>query len=236
MKKVFSLVCLLSFALLVQAQKVINDPNAEPRKIGSFTGIDVSGGIDVVISAGDEAVAVSASKTEYRDRIKTEVENGILKIWYDSKWGISINGNKNLKAYISYRTLKSLEASGGSDINADGTIRASDLALRVSGGSDFRGAVEATRLTVKQSGGSDVRISGKATTLNVDASGGSDFKGYDLVADVCDLEASGACDIEITANRELSARASGASDIHYKGNPTVKEAKASGASSVKSRS
>src|SRR5215218_1232011 len=106
MKKLFSLICLLSFALLVQAQKVINDPNAEPRKVNSFTGIDVSGGIDVVISAGDEAVAVSASRQEYRDRIKTEVENGILKIWYDSKWGISINGNKNLKAYISYKTLK----------------------------------------------------------------------------------------------------------------------------------
>ena len=236
MKKLFSLVCLLSFAVLVQAQKVINDPNAEPRQVGSFTGIDVSGGIDVLLSSGDEAVAVSASKPEYRDRIKTAVENGVLKIWYDSKWGISISGNKNLKAYVSYKTLKSLEASGGSDINAEGTIRSNELVLRVSGGSDFRGAVEATKLTVKQSGGSDVRISGKATDLSVDASGGSDFKGYDFVADVCDLEASGACDIEVTANRELSARASGASDIHYKGNPSVKEAKASGASSVKSRS
>ncbi|HEU4903028.1 MAG TPA: head GIN domain-containing protein [Flavisolibacter sp.] len=236
MKKLFSLVCLLCFFAFAQAQKVINDPNAEPRKVSSFTGIDVSGGIDIYISAGDEAVAVSASKPEYRERIKTEVENGILKIWYDSKWGISINGNKNLKAYVSYKTLKSLEASGGSDITADGTIKASELTLRVSGGADFKGAVEAGKLSVKQSGGSDVRISGKATNLTVDASGGSDFKGYELAADVCDLEASGACDIEVTANREISARASGASDIHYKGNPSVKEAKASGASSVKSRS
>lgn len=236
MKKLFTLVCLLLFAVLTQAQKVINDPNAEPRQVGSFTGIDVSGGIDILISPGDEAVAVSASKPEYRNRIRTAVENGVLKIWYDSKWGIGISGNKNLKAYVSYKTLKSLEASGGSDINAEETIRSNDLVLRVSGGSDFRGNVEAAKLTVKQSGGSDVRISGKATNLSVDASGGSDFKGYDLVAEVCDLEASGACDIEVTANRELSARASGASDIHYKGNPSVKETKASGASSVKSRS
>jgi hypothetical protein len=70
----------------------------------------------------------------------------------------------------------------------------------------------------------------------VDASGGSDFKGYDLVAEVCELEASGASDIEITANREISARASGASDILYRGKPAVKEAKSSGASSVRSRS
>lgn len=236
MKKLFSLLCLLSFIIVVHAQKVINDPNAEPRKTGSFTGIDVSGGIDIYISAGDEAVVVSASKSEYRERIKTEVENGILKIWYDGKWGVNMSGNKNLKAYVSYKTLKSLEASGGSDITVDGSVTASDFSLQLSGGSDFKGAVNVGKMTVKQSGGSDVKISGKATTLTVDANGGSDFKGYGLETDVCSLEASGGSDIEVTANKELSARASGASDINYKGNPAVKEAKASGASSVKGRS
>jgi hypothetical protein len=236
MKKLFSLLCLLFIACFAFAQKTINDPNAEVRKVGSFTGVEVSGGIDLFISAGDEAVAVSASKPEYRERIRTEVENGILKIWYDSKWGVSFSGTKNLKAYVSYKTLRSLSASGGSDVNVDGTISTNELALRVSGGSDFKGAVNVSKLTVRQSGGSDIRISGNATTLDVDASGGSDFKGYDLVAEVCMLEASGASDIEITANREISARASGASDIHYKGKPAVKEAKSSGASSVQSRS
>jgi len=229
----------MSLAVLTvsaSAQKIINDPNAEARNVSSFTGISVSGGIDLYISYGNEAVAVSASKTEFRDHIRTEVEHGVLKIWYDSKWGINISGTKNLKAYVSYKTLKSLEASGGSDINVDGSIAADELSLRISGGSDFRGIINVSKLNVDQSGGSDVRISGKATTVRVDASGGSDFKGYDLVAEVCNLEASGASDVEITANREVTARASGASDIHYKGNPSVKEAKATGASSVKSRS
>src|SRR6478735_12424930 len=107
MKKLFSILALLCFAAAVHAQKVINDPNIELRKAGPFTGISVSGGIDLYLSEGTETVAVSASKPEYRDRIKAEVENGILKIWYDSKWGISINGNKDLKAYVSYKTLKS---------------------------------------------------------------------------------------------------------------------------------
>lgn len=236
MKKLCFLFCLLCLLAGVRAQKIINDPNAEVRNVRSFTGIDVSGGIDLYISAGDEAVAVSASKPEYRDRIKTEVENGILKIWHDSKWGVSISGNKNLRAYVSYKTLKSLGASGGSDIMVDGVINGSDLAIRVSGGSDFKGAVTVSTLTVRQSGGSDVRIAGKATTIDVDVSGGSDFKGYELMVDVCSLEASGGSDIEITANRELSANASGASDIRYKGKPVVKDARASGASSVKARS
>lgn len=236
MKKLFSLFCLLLIAGSAFSQKIINDANAEVRTTGSFTGIEVSGGIDLYVSGGNEAVAVSASKPEYRDRIRTEISNGILRIWFDSKWGVSINGNKNLRAYVSYKTLKSLAASGGSDVFIDGNITTGELSLKISGGSDFKGAVNVDKLTVEQSGGSDVRISGRSNTLNVDASGGSDFKGYDLVAEVCDLEASGASDIEITANRELSARASGASDIHYRGNPSVKQAKSSGASSVKARS
>ena len=44
---------------------------------------------------------------------------------------------------------------------------------------------------VEASGGSDVHISGRADKLTIDASGGSDFKGYDLVSDICTLDASG---------------------------------------------
>ncbi|HVF97373.1 MAG TPA: head GIN domain-containing protein [Flavisolibacter sp.] len=237
MKKLLFLLMPVFATGVAISQKVINDPNAEIRKTGSFTGVSVSSGIDLVLSAGEEAVAVSADKTADRNRIHTEVENGILKIWYESNSGISIQwGEKNLKAYVSYKTLKSLKASGGSDVDVDGTIKTSELRLDISGGSDFKGAVETENLRVNQSGGSDIHISGKANTLSVDASGGSDFNGYNLVTEICDLEASGGCDIEITANKELSARASGASDIHYKGKPNLKEARASGASSVKSRS
>lgn len=235
MKRLFILCGLLLFAGAVPAQKVINDPNAELRSAASFQGIAVSGGIDVFLSAGKEVVVVSAVKPEYRDQIRTEVQNGILKIWYENKRGLDLSGSKGLRAYVSYSTLKSIEAVGGSDVLVDGRIATDELVLRLAGGSDFKGKVQVNKLTVKQSGGSDVKISGKAATVQVDASGGSDFSGYDLLAEVCELEASGASDIEITATVEVAARASGASDIQYKGNPGIKSAKASGASSVKAK-
>lgn len=238
MKKLFSIVALLCLSLLVQAQKVINDPNVEVRTVaGSFNGVSVSGGIDLYLSQGTETVAVSASKPEHRERIKTEIKNGVLKIWYEAKSGININFNddRKLRAYISYKTLQSLNASGGSDVSVDGTIQSGELRLGLSGGSDFKGKVEVENLRVNQSGGSDITITGRANTLSVEASGGSDFNGFDLITEICSLEATGGSDIEITANKELSAQASGASDIHYKGKPNVKQAKASGASEVKAR-
>lgn len=238
MKKLLAAVALLCFTTIAFAQKVINDPNAELRNVPSFSGVSVSGGIDLYLSAGDEAVAVSASKPELTERIKTEVKAGVLSIWFESKSGVNINWNESrkLKAYVSYKTLQSLSASGGSDVFVDGSIKSAELRIDLSGGSDFKGKVEAENLRVHQSGGSDVNISGKATTLSVETSGGSDFNGFDLVTEICNLQASGGSDIKITANKELSAQASGASDIHYKGQPNVKAAKASGASSVKARS
>ncbi len=76
------------------------------------------------------------------------------------------------------------------------------------------------------------RITGTATNLDVDASGASSFKGFDLSTDYCNVKASGASGIKITVNKELSATASGASDIDYKGTGVIRDIKTSGASSI----
>lgn len=238
MKKLFTIIALLCFTLSGFAQKIVNDPNVELRNIaGTFNKISVSSGIDLYLSSGDDAVAISASKQEHRDRIKTEVVNGTLKIWYESKSGINLNlGDvKSLRAYVSCKKLTELTASSGSDVIVDGAIKSNELRIELSSGSDFNGKVDVDNLRVQQSAGSDVNIAGRATTLSVQVSGGSDFNGYELQTEICDLEASGGSDIEITASKELSAKASGASDIHYKGKPNVKLAKASGASEVKAK-
>jgi hypothetical protein len=234
MKKILVLLVAMATIGTVYGQKVINDANAEKRSVGSFSSIHVSSGIDLYLSSGDEAVAVSASETKYRDNIKTEVKNGKLSIWYEDNKTLKLHTeNRRMKAYVSYKAINALTASGGSDVKVEGTIKGNDLELALSGGSDFEGKVDVSDLKVNASGGSDVDISGTTKKLDVDASGGSDVKGFDLSADVCNLEASGGSDITITVNKELSARASGGSDVHYKGNGTVREMNSSGSSSIK---
>jgi hypothetical protein len=215
-------------------QKTINDPNAEKRSVGSFHAVEVGGGIDLYLSQGEETVVVSASEIKYRDRMKTEVKNGVLKIWFDYKSGFHFeSGNKKMKAYVSFKELDRVEGSGGSDVYVDGVIKSDKLALDISGGSDFKGKVSVGDLKVDASGGSDVNISGDAKNLTLEASGGSDFKGYDLAVDMCNLEASGGSDIYITVNKEMIADASGGSDIYYKGAGLIREIKSSGSSGVK---
>jgi hypothetical protein len=232
MKKLFVLMMGLLAGMYLSAQKV-NDPNAEVREATNFHGISVSSAFDVYLSQSDEeAVAVSAKETKYRDNIIVEVKDGILYIKYDNKGLKWTKGNKDLKAYISFKNIDKLNISGACDVFITGTLKADALTINQSGASDLKGIVDAKKLTVDLSGASDVTLTGTATQLDVEASGASAFKGFDLATDICNAKASGASDIKITVNKELSARASGASDVRYKGTGVITDIKTSGASSV----
>jgi hypothetical protein len=238
MKKASLLLLTIIMGLAVFAQdKVYNDANAEKRSVSGFHAVSVSGGIDLFLTQGnEEAVAVSASEKEYRDKIKTVVENGVLKISYETNWyNWSWRTNRKLKAYVSVKNLDGLTASGGSDVKVEGTLSAAKLNIDLSGGSDFKGAVSVTDLGIDKSGGSDLDISGRATNVKIDASGGSDVNAYGLTTDNCYAECSGGSDVTITVNKELEADASGGSDIHYKGSAVIKKKSSSGGSSVSKR-
>lgn len=237
MKKIVFAVFVFMISASVYAQKTIHDANAEARNISGFHAIEVSGGINLYLTNGDEAVAVSAKDKDIRDRIVTEVKDGVLKIYFDWKSGLKLNlRGSSLKAYVSFKTLDKLYASGGSDVLLEGTVQSGKLDLHLSGGSDFKGRLEVGSLMISQSGGSDCNVNGKVTDIKIEASGGSDFSGYDLVTDNCVIQASGGSDVEVTANKEFYAEASGASDVRWKGAAEVKGAKASGAGSVSHKS
>ncbi|HWI94317.1 MAG TPA: head GIN domain-containing protein [Flavisolibacter sp.] len=238
MKKVILILLAVFFVATGSAQKTVHDANAEVRNVTDFHAIEVSGGIDLYLSNGDEAVAVSANNKEVRDRIITEVKDGVLKIYFDWKKGLKFNlrGGNAMKAYVSFKALDKLWASGGCDVKMDGTIKSTSLKLNVSGGSDLSAKVEVGSLTLDQSGGSDVDLTGTVTDMKIEASGGSDFSGYDLACDNCVIHASGGSDVNITVNKEFYAEASGASDVNWKGKAEVKGAHASGAGSVSHRS
>ncbi|MEJ7588217.1 MAG: head GIN domain-containing protein [Ferruginibacter sp.] len=237
MKKYVVAVLALLFLIEANAQKtIVNDPNAEVRTLtGTFNKIEINGGIDLYLSQYEsESLAVSAASEEHRENIKTIVQDNTLKIYYDGgkHWNMS---NKKMKAYVSFKTLEKLNASGACDVRVEGMIQVPALVLDMSGASEFTGAIVVTTLALRLSGASDVKISGSASTVSIQSSGASDVKAYDLVTDICNAKASGASDINITVNKELNANASGASDIFFKGNGVVKDIHTSGASSVSKR-
>jgi Putative auto-transporter adhesin, head GIN domain len=238
MKRIF-LLSFLSFSFFMAfSQKVINDPNVEARVLsGEFHGIEVSNGVELYLSSGDEAVAVSGKDAASRDNIHTEIKDGVLRIWYDWKGSKHLfRGGKELRAYVSCKSLYRLYVNNGSGVHIDGTIRTGFIDIKVHNGSNFKGNIEADSMSVSQGNGSDVTISGRADKLNLRAVNGSDFNGYGLTSDVCDIQASGGSDINITVNKELSVEAGSASEISWKGSARIVRSKAHTAGSVSHRS
>jgi hypothetical protein len=230
-------------AMLVNAvlfAQTINDPNAEPRNLSGFHAIKISNAFTVYISQGNEdAVAISASKAEYKEKIITKVENGVLIIKFDDdkKFWKNWNGDKQkLKAYISIKKIDRLNVSGACDVFFEEGISAEELNVNLSGASDLKGKIDAKKLSFDISGASDATISGNAAELSVEASGASDFKGFDMVTNYCTAEVSGASSVNITVNKELNAKASGASSVRFKGEGLIRDIKTSGASNVTRKS
>jgi Putative auto-transporter adhesin, head GIN domain len=217
-----------------QDEKVIvNDPLAQQRTVGSFSEISVSGGIDLYLSPDNkETVVVSAKEEQYRDRIVTRITGNKLEIFFNDK-GKMRWPDMRLKVYVSFRQLNKLTASGSSDVFVNGVIKSDNLEIKLSGASDFSAAVDVNNLRLDQSGSSDSKISGRAIYLDIEVSGASDMKAFDLQTDTCNARASGASDIQITVNKEISAEASGSSDISYRGGGSTKNIRTSGSSSVK---
>lgn len=229
---------LASFGVHAQTDKnIVYDANAQVRKVVGFTAIEVSGAIDLYISQGTEdAVAVSASSDEVLDRIRTEVKDNVLKIYFDGK-GINWRNwtNNKMKAYVTASSLRRVEASGACNVRLTNRLTVGELMLEMSGASDFSGEVAINHLKVELSGACGVKISGTAANASISASGASSIKAYELKVDYCKLDASGASDIKISVNKELNARASGGSSINYKGEGLIRDISSSGASSVKKR-
>lgn len=220
------------FTTSLQAQKWDRDgkTSKEDRTVKSFTKVSLSGGIDLFIKQGNSStISVEASEHAI-DNLVTEVKGGTLKIFFDK----NVRRVKNANVYITVNDLEKISASGGSDIESVGKLKFDKLAIHSSGGSDIELELEVDHLDCHTSGGSDVDLDGSAETLELHASGGSDFNGFNFKTKEAKVSASGGSDSNVYASESIEVRASGASDVNFKGDPKQTKLKSSGSSDIHS--
>lgn len=236
MKKLFAILMVL-MTLRSTAQNLVYDANAEVRTVAAFNGIDAASGITVYISQGKEqAIAVSADDEKNVSKIKTEVKDGVLKIYIDAAMWNNWNwGNKKIKAYVTVTELNKLSLSGGSVGKIVDELTTNSIDVECHGGSILNGKMTASKFSLDLTGGSIATISGSYADATVEASGGSIIKDFDAVMDVCKADVSGGSIVSLTVNKELTADASGGSILTYKGAGIIKSVDTSGGSIIKKK-
>jgi hypothetical protein len=237
MNKLFFLLLLLSVhSAFAQPTKVYSDPNAKTRTISAaFTKIQVSSGVELYLTQGNEtALAVSVSAQKYEEKLKTTVENGELKIYYDNKGITWVNDkNRKLKVYLSFKEIEKITASGGAHVEMINELNANDLKLSFSSGASFAGKIRAKSLEAAINSGAEMEAAGQTGHLTVSASSGATFKGFDLVTEICSASASSGGTVRVQVQEELKASANSGGSIRYKGNAVLQKGNIHSGGSVK---
>jgi|GEM_PF-911011 len=216
----------------------------------SFQKIKISGAVNVVLRQGSENNVEIEGVQECKDQIVINNKNEWLEIYSkDIK-----NSPKDCKTTIivTVTELNKIECSGASDLSSSGELNFKQLELKTSGASDIKlqmnvpvfstsvsGASDvqlnltAERSIVSVSGASDVTISGASTYLELICSGASDLKAEKFKAKDAKVTCSGASSSKINITDTLEIQVSGASDVKYKGSPTITAQTVTGASKVR---
>lgn len=229
MKKIFTLTQTLNFCLLFFFS--LNILNAqEERNIGEFTGVDAGSAFDISLTQGDKCnVKIEGIKPEDLNKIKTEVRDNVLYISLTNDVSLS----EDAKIQITIKELTYLNASGAAEIKSTSEIKAGKINVNSSGAANTKLALNAEEINAKASSASTLRLTGKTKTLNADVSGASSLKSKELVAETVTVEVSGAGSAKVNVTQQLKAKASGAGNVNYTGDPLKKEIDYSGAGSVK---
>jgi hypothetical protein len=223
---------------------------SETRTVNDFSKLKASTSVKVFYTiAAAKSVKVETDDNEKLKFIKTEVENGTLKIFVDNngnytgskKGGKNINGVrfKTLKVYVSGPSLSSFKASSSAHIKIEnlnsadqvdidvsssasisGKFDCSNITIDASSSGDFKAQIDAKSVEVETSSSSGVILSGKTVRLKVDSSSSSSCKADKLIAEEVTATANSSADIDIYASKSLNAKASSSADIDYYGNPS----------------
>lgn len=228
---------IIILSLNISASSTYAQTNEETRNVSNFKGIRISSGIDLYIRQGNvESVRIVGDKGKV-EKVKTEKEGDILKIYTESSKGwfnldFDWRNKKSIKAYVIVKNLISIAATGGSDVFSEGKLDLIKLDIKATGGSDVKLDLDTDELTCETTGGSDVTLSGTATVFKASATGGSDLKAKNLRTNFCNVSSTGGSDVHVWAEKEISISATGGSDVYHKGNARVVQSSSSGGSDV----
>jgi hypothetical protein len=201
----------------------------ETRDISAFTRLDISGAFEVFLVQGNTSELIIEADEEIIDRIVTRVSGGELEIFVKG----TIRSHKTMKAYITFKELSEIELSGAVNLDGGNVMQFDKLDLELSGSCEVVVEMEAKSLDLDLSGASKLTIDGVVGFLDADCSGACKLYLAGLKATTVNFDCSGASTAEFWVTESLDVEGSGASNVHYKGEPKTVNVNTSGASSVK---
>lgn len=205
------------------------NPNyiSENRTVAKFHSIEANHAIEVELTQQAEQSLSVKTLSEYLPKIKTEVTDGVLKI-YSTETLI----RPMVKVQIGIDSLVSLEGNGASDIDFKNAFNVKNLNIKLHGASKTDLNINsAQKLDIKLNGASKLEAIGAVDSLWIDGDGASKVEAASLQTRFLKIDLGGASKAEVNVLDEFDGKANGASKITVLGNP-VKRSNESNAGSA----
>ena len=192
--------------------------NTETRSVSDFHAIDLSLAGDVEFSVGDHYAVEVQAQQNLLPILKTEVEDGKLKIYFDK----NVSNSEGVKVRVTAPSFDGLDVAGSGTIRAMTAVKAASMNVDVSGSGDViipQGEFGDVDCGISGSGG--IELGGTATSLKAEIAGSGDVKTKDLTTNTVEADISGSGTITCNATQVLKAAIAGSGEVLYLGQPTV---------------
>ncbi len=191
------------------------------REVSDFLALKIDYPAQVFISQGkSESVKIEA-EDNLLPGLKTEVNNGQLRIYYQAQSGKHVNPTRPIKITIVAKDLKDIEFDSAGELTLTG-LKTDSLDLSLSGAGNLKlENILVSNLSVNLSGAGSMTASGTADDLQLNISGFGNFNGKELYGKTADVNLSGAGGATVWVDKELTADVSGAGSINYYGSASV---------------
>jgi len=200
----------------------------EARIVEPFTGIEIAGNIELEIVQDTLNSLVIKTAPAIMSNIRSEVENGVLKI-YTNKFHI----NRDVKALVSARVINSITASGVSRVRTDGNLNTDKLTLDVSGASSVKMKTFVSQdLVVDVTGLSNVELEGVAYSIKSNTSGTTHMDVSELAVKNGTFTGSGTSQIDASVSDSLVVDVTGATSFYNNKKPLYLKESKTGAADI----
>ena len=191
---------------------------SETRSASDFHAVNVSMPGETEVRVADQYSVVVQAQENLLPLLKTEVENGVLRIYFEE----SVSQVEGLKIQISAPAFDGLELAGSGVLKVLTPLHSEQLKLAIGGS----GAIELPQADVNDlncsiAGSGDMRIGGKAATVGFEIAGSGDIQAKALLANTGKASIAGSGSVTCNVAQSLKAEIAGSGDIYYTGSPSV---------------
>jgi hypothetical protein len=194
----------------------------ESRSEAGFTGIAVSGPMDVELTQGNDFAIDVESDDNIMPYIITEKKGQVLEL--RMRDNINVRTTQHIVVKITMPELREISIAGSGAVKTMGRVSSPDkIRLNVAGSGDMILDVKSPFISANIAGSGKIIAEGETQKLDIDIVGSGDFLAEELKSEEVKVSVGGSGKAKVFASRELDVSVAGSGDIYYRGDPNIKK-------------